>query len=44
VGAALTRAGRWRRLSEDLGRLQDTSAQIRVRGAVLLLAVFVCLA
>jgi Kef-type K+ transport system membrane component KefB len=44
VGAALTRAGRWRRLSEDLGRLQDTSAQIRVRGAVLLLAVFVFLA
>jgi Sodium/hydrogen exchanger family len=43
VGAALTRAGRWRRLSEDLGRLQDTSAQIRVRGAVLLLAVFVWL-
>ena len=44
VGATLTRAGRWRRLSEDLGRLQDTSAQIRVRGAVLLLAVFVWLA
>jgi Kef-type K+ transport system membrane component KefB len=44
VGASLARAGRWRRLSEDLGRLQDTSAQIRVRGAVLLLAVFVWLA
>jgi Kef-type K+ transport system membrane component KefB len=44
VGAVLARSGRWRRLSEDLGRLQDTSAQIRVRGAVLLLAVFVWLA
>jgi Kef-type K+ transport system membrane component KefB len=38
VGVGLARAGRWMRLSEDLGRLQDSSAQIRVRGAVLLLA------
>ena len=36
VGFGLARAGRWMRLSEDLGRLQDSSAQIRVRGAVLL--------
>ena len=32
------------RLSEDLGRLQDSSAQIRVRGAVLLLAGLVLVA
>jgi Kef-type K+ transport system membrane component KefB len=38
VGIGLARAGRSTRLSEDLGRLQDTSAQIRVRGGVLLLA------
>jgi Kef-type K+ transport system membrane component KefB len=38
IAVALARAGRWVRLSEDLGRLQDSSAQIRVRGAVLLLA------
>ncbi len=37
VGFAVARAGRSVRLAEDLGRLQDTSAQIRVRGAVLLL-------
>jgi Kef-type K+ transport system membrane component KefB len=41
VGLGLAGAGRWMRLSEDLGRLQDPSAQIRVRGAVLLLAVLV---
>src|SRR5919204_3477402 len=32
VGVALARAGRSVRLSEDLGRLQDSSAPIRVRG------------
>jgi Kef-type K+ transport system membrane component KefB len=41
VGAGLVGAGRSMRLSEDLGRLQDSSAQIRVRGAVLLLALLV---
>jgi Kef-type K+ transport system membrane component KefB len=41
VGVALARAGRFTRLSEDLGRLQDSSAQIRVRGAVLLMALLV---
>ena len=35
--------GRWRRLSETLERLQDTTAMIRVRGAALLLIVFVAL-
>ena len=35
--------GRWRRLSETLERLQDTTAMIRVRGAALLLIVFVVL-
>jgi Kef-type K+ transport system membrane component KefB len=44
VGLGLARAGRWVRLSEDLGRLQDSSAQIRVRGAVLLLALLVWVA
>jgi Kef-type K+ transport system membrane component KefB len=44
VGVGLARAGRWMRLSEDLGRLQDSSAQIRVRGAVLLLALLVWVA
>jgi Kef-type K+ transport system membrane component KefB len=44
VGVGLARAGRWMRLSEDLGRLQDSSAQIRVRGAVLLLAGLVLVA
>ena len=38
IAVALAGAGRWMRLSADLGRLQDSSAQIRVRGAVLLLA------
>ena len=41
VGAA--GLGRWRRLSETLERLQDTTAMIRVRGAALLLIVFVAL-
>ncbi len=44
TGAALSGAGRWSRLSAALLRLQDTTAQIRVRGALLLLAVFVVLA
>jgi Kef-type K+ transport system membrane component KefB len=44
VGVGLARAGRSMRLSEDLGRLQDSSAQIRVRGAVLLLAGLVLVA
>ena len=44
VGVGVARAGRWMRLSEDLGRLQDSSAQIRVRGAVLLLAGLVLVA
>src|SRR5436190_12519721 len=41
---AVTGAERSMRLSATLVRLQDTSAQIRVRGAFLLLAVFVVLA
>jgi Kef-type K+ transport system membrane component KefB len=41
---ALTRAGRSMRLSAVLLRLQDTTAEIRVRGAVLLLIAFVALA
>ncbi len=37
VGLSVAEAGRWSRLSSVLLRLQDTTAQIRVRGAVLLL-------
>jgi Kef-type K+ transport system membrane component KefB len=44
IGVGLARAGRSKRLSADLGRLQDSSAQIRVRGAVLLLAGLVLVA
>jgi Kef-type K+ transport system membrane component KefB len=44
VGLALVGAERWRRLGDVLVRLQDTTAQIRVRGAFLLLAGFVVLA
>jgi Kef-type K+ transport system membrane component KefB len=44
VGVGVARAGRSTRLSEDLGRLQDSSAQIRVRGAVLLLVLLVWVA
>ena len=44
VGLGLARAGRSTRLAEDLGRLQDSSAQLRVRGAVLLLALLVWVA
>jgi len=42
--AALSGVGRSMRLSAVLTRLQDTTAQIRVRGAFLLLAAFVVLA
>ena len=38
------RGGRWNRLSDVLVRLQDTTAQIRVRGAALLLASLVAVA
>src|SRR5207249_1933659 len=44
VGAAVTRAGRSMRLGDTLLRLQDTTAQIRVRGAFVLLAAFAALA
>jgi Kef-type K+ transport system membrane component KefB len=44
VGLAVSGAGRSMRLSSALVRLQDTTAQIRVRGAFLLLATFVVLA
>jgi Kef-type K+ transport system membrane component KefB len=44
IGVGVARAGRSMRLAEDLGRLQDSSAQIRVRGAVLLLALLVWVA
>jgi Kef-type K+ transport system membrane component KefB len=44
MAAGLARAGRSRWLTEDLGRLQDSSAQIRVRGAVLLLVFLVWVA
>jgi Kef-type K+ transport system membrane component KefB len=44
IGVAASRAGRNMRLSNVLLRLQDTTAQIRVRGAVVLLVGFVALA
>jgi len=44
VGAAILGVERSMRISQTLVRLQDTTAQIRVRGAFLLLAVFVVLA
>ena len=44
VAFAVTGAERSMRLSAALVRLQDTTAQIRIRGAFLLLAVFVVLA
>src|SRR5205807_2575956 len=44
VGHAIACFGRWRGLSRVLVRLQDTTAQIRVRGAVVLLIGFVALA
>ncbi|MGA8209974.1 MAG: cation:proton antiporter [Nocardioidaceae bacterium] len=44
VGTAVALTERWRRLGELLTRLQDTTAEIRVRAAVLLLVAFVALA
>jgi Kef-type K+ transport system membrane component KefB len=44
VGLAVAGAERWTSLSRVLQRLQDTTAQIRVRGAFLLLIAFVALA
>lgn len=44
LGLAVARAGRSMRVSDVLVRLQDTTAQIRVRGAVLLLIGFTALA
>ena len=44
IAVGLATSGRSARLSADLGRLQDSSAQIRVRGAVLLLAGLVLVA
>jgi Kef-type K+ transport system membrane component KefB len=44
VALAIARAGHSRQLSDDLGRLQDSSAQIRVRGAVLLMVGLVWIA
>jgi Kef-type K+ transport system membrane component KefB len=44
VGLAVVGAERWRRLSAALLRLQDTTAQIRVRGAFVLLVGFVVMA
>jgi Kef-type K+ transport system membrane component KefB len=44
AGLTLVGAERSRRLSAALVRLQDTTAQIRVRGAFLLLALFIVLA
>ena len=41
---ALVGAERSRRISQELMRLQDTTAQIRVRGAVVLMIAFVALA
>jgi Kef-type K+ transport system membrane component KefB len=44
VGLSVARAGRSMRISAVLLRLQDTTAQIRVRGAVLMLIAFVAIA
>lgn len=44
VGMVLWETERWRWLSAVLIRLQDTTAQIRIRGAFLLLAVLVVIA
>ncbi len=44
IGLALARVGRSMRVAAVLGRLQDTTAQIRVRGALLLLVGFVAVA
>jgi Kef-type K+ transport system membrane component KefB len=44
TGAALLATGRWTSLTRVVRRLQDTTAEIRVRGAVVLLLGFVVLA
>lgn len=44
TGLALTELSRWMRLSEVVARLQDTTSEIRVRFAVLLLVAVVALA
>ena len=44
TGVVVSLAGRWRRLGGVLVRLQDTTAEIRVRAAVVLLVAFVVLA
>ena len=44
AGLAVARAGHLKRLSDALLRLQDTTAEIRVRGAMLLLVAFLALA
>lgn len=44
IGAAVTLAGRSMRLGDVLRRLQDTTAEIRVRAAVVLLVALVALA
>ncbi|MCP2243908.1 cation:proton antiporter [Lentzea aerocolonigenes] len=44
TGVVIAFAGRSRRLGDVLSRLQDTTAEIRVRAAVLLLVAFVALA
>ena len=44
AGAAVTRAWRSTWLSDSLARLDDTSAQLRVRAAIVILVVFVTLA
>ena len=43
IALATTGLGRWKRLSETLQRLQDTTAMIRIRGAAFLLIAFVVL-
>jgi Kef-type K+ transport system membrane component KefB len=44
IGVAVLGAERWMRISATLLRLQDTTAEIRIRGSFLLLTVFVVLA
>ncbi|HEX2180380.1 MAG TPA: cation:proton antiporter [Actinomycetota bacterium] len=44
IGLALAGAGRSMRISQTLLRLQDTTAEIRVRGAILLMVGFAALA
>ncbi|QUH04395.1 cation:proton antiporter [Saccharopolyspora erythraea] len=44
IGVAVAMAGRWSRLDEVFLRLQDTTAELRVRAAVALLVAFVVLA